>query len=116
MFGDIITDLAATTQGGMGVAGSGNINPKGVSMFEPIGGTAPAFTGRNEINPIAAISAAHLMLDHLGEDKWAKYIEDAKQKTIVEMRSMQAGKMGLSTTEVGDTVVSHLTHACVTHG
>lgn len=116
MFGDIITDLAATTQGGMGVAGSGNINPYGVSMFEPIGGTAPAFTGKNEINPIAAISAAHLMLEHLGEHKWAKQIENAKQKTIAEMKSMQAGKMGLSTTEVGDRVVTHLTHACVTNG
>ncbi len=104
MFGDIITDLAAVTQGGMGVAGSGNINPEGVSMFEPIGGTAPAFTGLNQINPIAAISAAHMMLSHLGENKVAGIIEEAKISVIKKMDSMLAAKMGYSTTEIGDMV------------
>lgn len=108
MFGDIITDLAAVTQGGMGVAGSGNINPNGVSMFEPIGGTAPAFTGLNQINPMAAIGAAHMMLSHLGEDEAAYCLEAAKVSVIKKMNSMQAGKMGFSTTEVGDMVAAEI--------
>ena len=108
MFGDIITDLAATTQGGMGVAASGNLNPDGVSMFEPIGGTAPAFTGKNEINPMAAIGAAHLMLDHLGESEAAKALEAAKMAVILKMNSMQAAKMGFGTDEIGDMVVAAL--------
>ena len=58
MFGDIITDLAAMIQGGLGVAAGGNINPEGTSMFEPMGGSAPKYTGKNVINPIAAINAA----------------------------------------------------------
>ena len=90
MFGDIITDLAAVTQGGMGVASGGNINPEGVSMFEPIGGTAPLFTGKNEINPLAAIGAAQMMLNHLGETRAAKVIEEAKVEVIKKMSSMAA--------------------------
>ena len=105
MFGDIITDLAAVTQGGMGVAASGNINPEGVSMFEPIGGTAPSFTGLNQINPMAAIGACHLLLSHLGYKKEADALEAAKISVIQQLKSMQAGKMGYSTTEVGDLVV-----------
>ncbi len=116
MFGDIITDLAATTQGGMGVAGSGNINPNGVSMFEPIGGTAPAFTDLNQINPMAAIAAAHMMLDHLGEHQLAKQIEIAKIKVIQEMKSMQAGKMGFSTTDIGDMVVETIAMTALQNG
>ena len=108
MFGDIITDLAAVTQGGMGVAASGNINPTGVSMFEPIGGTAPAFTGKNEINPMAAIGAAHLMLDHLGESEAAMALEEAKKQVILKMASMQAAQMGFGTDEIGDMVVAAL--------
>ena len=108
MFGDIITDLAAVTQGGMGVAAGANINPEGVSMFEPIGGTAPLFTGKNEINPMAAIGAAHLMMDHLGEPEIAQKIETAKQKVLLKMKSMAAAKMGYSTTQIGDMVVESL--------
>ena len=104
MFGDIITDLAAVTQGGMGVAPGGNINPSGTSMFEPIGGTAPAFTGKNEINPLACIGAAGLMLDHLGDSEGAKIIDQAIADTVLKMDSMAAGKMGFSTTEIGDMV------------
>ena len=66
MFGDIITDLGAMIQGGMGIAAGGNINPQGVSMFEPIGGSAPKYTGKNVINPLAAIGAAQMMLEQLG--------------------------------------------------
>ena len=77
MFGDIITDLGAITQGGMGIAAGGNINPNGVSMFEPIGGSAPKYTGKNVINPLAAICASMMMLETLGEDEAAKTIEKA---------------------------------------
>jgi len=108
MFGDIITDLAAVTQGGMGVASSGNINPYGVSMFEPIGGTAPDWTGKNQINPIAAIGAVQMMMDHLGHIGAAHSIEKAKAHTVAQMTSMIAGEMGYSTSEVGDMVVDAL--------
>ena len=110
MFGDIITDLAAVTQGGMGVAASGNINPNGVSMFEPIGGTAPDFTGKNEINPMAAVGAAHLMLDHLGYPDAANQLEAAKIKVIQQMKSMLAGKMGFKTSEIGNMICDELYH------
>ena len=105
MFGDIITDLGAMIQGGMGIAAGGNINPEGVSMFEPIGGSAPKYTGQNVINPLAAISAAGLMLDHLGEQEAADAIESAViEITSKHLKSLAAGKMGMSTSEVGDKV------------
>jgi 3-isopropylmalate dehydrogenase len=110
MFGDIITDLAAVTQGGMGVAASGNINPMGVSMFEPIGGTAPDFTGKNQINPMAAIGAAHLMMDHLGYVDAAHQLETAKVSVIQKMESMLAGKMGFKTSEIGNMICDELYH------
>jgi 3-isopropylmalate dehydrogenase len=104
MFGDIITDLGAMIQGGMGVAAGGNINPRGVSMFEPIGGSAPKYAGKNIINPIAAIAAAQMMLDSLGERRAADSLEHAIVKTVGRMKSMAAGNMGFTTTEVGDLV------------
>lgn len=104
MFGDIITDLGAMVQGGMGIAAGGNINPEGVSMFEPIGGSAPKYTGKNVINPMAAIGAAQMMLDILGEEKAAKDVETGMVSVMQQMKSMSAGKMGYSTTEVGDLV------------
>ena len=112
MFGDIITDLGAITQGGMGLAAGGNINPDGVSMFEPIGGSAPKYTGLGVINPLAAICAAGMMLDTLGETKAATGIEDAvKYVTANKLKSMAAGKMGYSTSEVGDLVAQRLADA-----
>jgi len=109
MFGDIITDLGAMVQGGMGIAAGGNINPQGVSMFEPIGGSAPKYTGKNVINPLAAICALSMMLDNLGEAKAAKAVEDAVIKVVqTKLKSLGAGKMGYSTTEVGDLVVKNL--------
>ena len=109
MFGDIITDLGAMIQGGMGIAAGGNINPKGVSMFEPIGGSAPKYTGMNIINPLAAIAAAQMMLDHLREENAAHRIEEAIKKVLAgKLKSLAAGKMGYSTSEVGDLVVSWL--------
>jgi 3-isopropylmalate dehydrogenase (EC 1.1.1.85) len=109
MFGDIITDLGAMIQGGMGIAAGGNINPSGVSMFEPIGGSAPKYTGKNVINPLAAICAVSMMLDVLGENKAAESVENAVIKVVkTKFKSLSAGKMGYSTTEVGDLVVAHL--------
>jgi len=105
MFGDIITDLGAMIQGGMGIAAGGNINPKGVSMFEPIGGSAPKYTGKNVINPLAAIGAGQMMLDELGEKEAAAAIEAAIiEVTSTKLKSLAAGRMGYSTTEVGDLV------------
>lgn len=105
MFGDIITDLGAITQGGMGIAAGGNINPEGVSMFEPIGGSAPKYTGQNVINPLAAICAMQMMLEELGENDAAQKIEDSvKSITANKLKSLAAGKMGFTTTEVGDLV------------
>ncbi len=107
MFGDIITDLGAMIQGGMGIAAGGNINPEGVSMFEPIGGSAPKYTGKNVINPMAAIMAGQMMLDVLGETKAAAAVEKAAVMVISQkLKSQAAGKMGYSTTEVGDLVAA----------
>ena len=105
MFGDIITDLGAITQGGMGIAAGGNINPEGVSMFEPIGGSAPKYTGQGVINPLAAICSAQMMLETLGEEKAAAAIEEAVMYvTGNKLKSLAAGRMGYSTSEVGDLV------------
>ena len=108
MFGDIITDLGAMVQGGMGIAAGGNINPYGTSMLEPIGCSAPKYTGMNIINPLAAIEAGRMMLDHLGEKEAAKSIEEAVAYTCTQLKSLSAGKMGFSTTEVGDMVAGYI--------
>jgi len=107
MFGDIITDLSGIVQGGMGVAAGGNINPEqgGVSMFEPMGGSAPKYTGQGVINPIAAINAMSMLLDRVDQPKAAARVLTAiQQVTATKMKSMSAGKMGYSTSEVGDLV------------
>ena len=109
LFGDIITDLGAMIQGGMGIAAGGNINPEGVSMFEPIGGSAPKYTGKHVINPLAAICAAGMMLDNIGEQEAAKAVENAVIKVAnTKLKSLAAGKMGYSTEQVGDLVVENL--------
>ena len=109
LFGDIITDLAAITQGGLGIAAGGNINPEGVSMFEPMGCSAPKYTGKNVINPLAAICSAMMMMEHLGEEKAARAIEEAvKNVTATKVKSLAAGKMGYSTTQVGDLVAERV--------
>ena len=105
MFGDIITDLGAMIQGGMGIACGGNINPEGVSMFEPIGGSAPKYTGKNIINPLAAILAGGMLLEFIGEAEGAALIEKTVQETILKaIKSQDAGKMGMGTREIGDYV------------
>ncbi len=106
LFGDIITDLGAMIQGGLGVAAGGNINPTGISMFEPMGGSAPKYQGKDVINPIAAIGAAGMMLDTLGERAAAAAIERAIMETTPKMKSQAAGRMGFGTREVGDLVAS----------
>ncbi len=109
MFGDIITDLGAMIQGGMGIAAGGNINPQGVSMFEPIGGSAPKYTGKNVINPLAAVCAGAMLFRQIGEAKAADMIETSV-KTVVKtkLKDLAAGKMGYSTTQVGDLVAKNL--------
>src|ERR1051325_2701353 len=109
MFGDIITDLGAMVQGGMGIAAGGNINPQGTSMFEPIGGSAPKYTNQGVINPLAAICAGQMMLDFLGETNAAKAIESSVIKIVREkVKSLAAGKMGYSTSQIGDLVAAAL--------
>jgi 3-isopropylmalate dehydrogenase len=105
MFGDIITDLGAMIQGGMGVAAGGNINPNGVSMFEPIGGTAPDHVGRGTINPLAAIGALQMLLQVLGETAAGDAVFAGITYATERMKSMRAGEMGYTTTEVGDLVI-----------
>ena len=115
IFGDIITDLGAVIQGGLGVAAGGNINPAGVSMFEPIGGSAPKYTGKNVINPIAAIAALAMLLQETGRSKSdpkavqaGQMVDRAILAVTPKMASQNAGKMGFSTTQVGDLVTSAL--------
>jgi len=106
LFGDIITDLGAMIQGGLGIAAGGNINPEGVSMFEPMGGSAPKYRGQNIINPLAAICAGGMMLDTLGEPAAAAAIDKAVSNALAsgKIKSLAAGKMGMGTREVGDLI------------
>ena len=110
MFGDIITDLGAITQGGMGIAAGGNINPEGVSMFEPIGGSAPKYTGHERHQPPRGHRApVQMMLDTLGESQAAQDVESAvTEVTGTKMKGMASGQMGYSTTEVGDLVAERV--------
>ncbi len=109
LFGDIITVLGAIIQGGLGIAAGGNINPEGVSMFEPMGGSAPKYTGKNIINPLAAIMAGAMMLDFLGEKNAGLEIENAVKKALKnDIKSLDAGKMGFGTKEVGDLIVRYI--------
>ena len=114
MFGDIITDLGAMVQGGMGVAAGGNINPDGVSMFEPIGGSAPKYTGQNVINPIACISAGQMLLAHLGEGEAADCVEKAlvaflESRVLPGLSVKEIKESGMSTTKIGDAIAEWTT-------
>ncbi|HOV32183.1 MAG TPA: 3-isopropylmalate dehydrogenase [Candidatus Hydrogenedens sp.] len=113
MFGDIITDLGAMIQGGMGVAAGGNINPEGVSMFEPIGGSAPKYTGMNIINPIACILAGQMLLENIGEDKGAAILEQAvikffESKALPGLSAREIKESGWSTTKIGDAISNYV--------
>jgi 3-isopropylmalate dehydrogenase len=104
MFGDIITDLGAQLQGGLGVAASGNINPAGICMFEPVHGSAPKYAGKNIANPFASIFSAQMMLEHLGFEREASVIETAIRECIRENECTPdlGGKLG--TREAGNAV------------
>jgi len=109
LFGDIITDIGAIIQGGLGIAAGGNINPEGTAMFEPIGGSAPKYKGLNKINPMAAICAAQMMLEYLEEKDAAAVLKKAIGKVVKQdLVSLEAGKMGYGTKEVGDLVVRNI--------
>lgn len=109
MFGDIITDLGAMIQGGMGIAAGANINPEGISMFEPIGGSAPKYTGKNMINPIAAISSAQILLETLGESAAAAMIEKSVVRVLRDdLKDVAAGRMGFTTQQIGDLIVNYV--------
>lgn len=109
MFGDIITDLGAVIQGGLGIAAGANLNPEGVSMFEPIGGSAPKYAGQGVINPLAAIAAGQMMLAHLGRADAAAAVEQAIIRAIQnDLQDLAAGRMGLSTSQVGDRVAAYV--------
>jgi 3-isopropylmalate dehydrogenase len=109
MLGDIITDIGAVIQGGLGIAAGGNLNPNSVSMFEPMGGSAPKYTGLNKINPLAAIAAGQMMVEYLGEKKAAGLMLEAIKKTVKnDVRSLEAGKTGHGTSEIGDLVARYI--------
>ena len=109
MFGDIITDLGAMIQGGMGIAAGGNINPGGTSMFEPIGGSAPKYTGQGVVNPLAAICSVKMMLEYLGESDAALKLDDSISRALVnDIKDLGAGRMGMSTSEVGDLIARYV--------
>ena len=105
LFGDIITDLGAMVQGGMGVAASGNINPEGVSMYEPIHGSAPKYTGQNKANPLAAICAMQMLLEHSGAKEAAERVDKAIAGVLAagKIPDLSAGKCP-PTSEIGDMI------------
>lgn len=109
MFGDIITDIGAVLQGGLGIAAGANIHPGKRGMFEPIGGSAPKYKGKGVINPLAAIMAGAMMLEYLGESSAAERVQEAVKKVVKgHLLSLDAGKMGLNTREVGDKVAYYI--------
>jgi 3-isopropylmalate dehydrogenase len=108
LFGDIVTDLAAALQGGLGMAASANINPEGISMFEPVHGSAPPFAGKNIANPMGSILTAVMMLDHIGLPEPARAVQAAVVACLNDGRTTSdiGGKLG--TREVGAAVVSEI--------
>ena len=108
MFGDIITDLAAALQGGLGVAPSGNIHPGRTSMFEPVHGSAPPFAGKNIANPVGAILSAAMMLEFLGLAAEAERINAAVLESVRQKKSTQDIGGALGTREVGDWIAAHV--------
>jgi len=106
MFGDIITDLGAMIQGGLGLAAGGNINPEGISMFEPIHGSAPKYTGMNVANPLATVWSAALLLEEIGEQKASERVMDAISELLVEGKVRTKDRGGsASTSDVGNELV-----------
>ncbi len=108
MFGDIVTDLAAALQGGLGMAASGNVHPGKVSMFEPVHGSAPKYAGTGRANPFGAILTVAVMLDHLGKRPEAQAVEKAVSACVREFRCTRDIGGSLTTCEAGDAVVERL--------
>jgi 3-isopropylmalate dehydrogenase len=110
LFGDIITDLGAAVQGGLGLAASGNLNPDRIypSMFEPVHGSAPDIAGKGWANPVAAVLSAAMCLDHLGESLAATAVEEAAVSVLPELKTMGGPEMGMSTSEIGDLIASRI--------
>jgi isocitrate/isopropylmalate dehydrogenase len=108
MFGDIITDLGAMIQGGLGLAPGANLNPEGTSMFEPIHGSAPKYKGMNKVNPIATIWAGALLLEHLGEQAAAEDVVKAIERNLFEGRIKTYDLGGRSTTSEVGTEIARL--------
>src|SRR5262249_55435583 len=108
MFGDIVTDLAAALQGGLGMAASGNINPGNVSLFEPVHGSSPPLAGKNIANPMGSILTAAMMLEYLGLVEPARAVERAVVACVNEGQMTQEVGGRLGTREVGDAVVEKL--------
>jgi 3-isopropylmalate dehydrogenase len=108
LFGDIITDLGAMLQGGLGIAASGNLHPGRVSMFEPIHGSAPKYKGQNKACPVAAIMAVQMMLDFLGDADGAALVEDAVASALrtKKIPSLNAGQV--PTDRCGDIVIEEI--------
>ena len=113
LFGDILTDLGAAIQGGMGLAASGNLNPEGdfPSLFEPVHGSAPDIVGRGWANPVAAILSVAMCLSHLGEHRAARIIEDAAAAVLPTMNSMGGPDMGATTEQLGDRIAGAVAEA-----
>jgi len=111
MFGDIITDLAAGLQGGLGMAASGNIHPGKTSMFEPVHGSAPPIAGKNAANPLGAILTAGMMLAHLGLAKEAEKIDTAVLESVRQKRTTQDIGGSLGTREAGEWVANLVNHS-----
>lgn len=109
MFGDIVTDIGAQLQGGLGMAASGNINPDGVCMFEPVHGSAPKYAGKNVANPFGAILTAGLLLDHVGHREEAALVEQAVRKAILMNKTTNDLSGPLGTRETGEYVCQVLT-------
>lgn len=108
MFGDILSDLGASLVGGLGLAASGNVNPAGISMFEPVHGSAPKYAGKNVANPVAAILTGGMMLDHLGLPQEAQWVEDAVRAAIAEGKTTRDLGGGLKTSEAGDWLANYI--------
>ena len=113
LFGDIITDLGAAVQGGMGLAASGNINPEGdyPSLFEPVHGSAPDIVGQGWANPVAAVLSAAMCLSHLGEHRAASIVEEAVGAVLPTMKSMGGPDMGATTDQLGDRIAAAVAEA-----
>ena len=110
LFGDIITDLGAAIQGGMGLAASGNLNPDFLfpSLFEPVHGSAPDIAGKGWANPVASVLSLSMCLNHLGETEAASAVEQAAISVLSELSAMGGPDMGRTTGEIGDLIATRV--------